>query len=588
LIVQLIATHSDELLSRIMAIYMTEPLFVAKLLGDYGDGEGEDQKNAIEDLIGDLSVEPEELDLYRVEETWWASAIKYGTGIVKFPWEYMVEKHFVHIGGGTEEGTTAQYREDEVVKRDGPRPENVPLNLFGIDPKFPNLDSADFFYHVLHKDKYQLERMKAHPELFDTALVDKIMGSPDRQEPEQFTMELQGSGRYGFTFYNECAYEWDIYECHMQYYKDGEIQSLIGFYHLYTDTLLGVIYNPYPKNQKIFQDAKLAYDDETYYGYGFCEMLNTYQAELSDTRNWKLDNKRFATTGIGRVNPNSKLSSIIQIFPGAFIPASEGEIEMFPTNTGALNNDTSDEMFIESAAQKRSGIDPATGGSGGGVVNQKRGIYSSQGTAMVLQAQNNRNNLRMSDMRAAHVKLGRKVMEQYSNFGMGAKLRKYGDKAKLIQQALDNYKDGKLGLVIKPATASLNKELEKQNDILLSATMERFFAGDAQILQSLSMPGIPDLLKQYYVEVLNAKNALMVHIFRNFGHEDSGRLIPGTAIFKSLRSGGNNGQQQQQGQQTGGAGAASAAQGSIRNVVPIGAGASPNTVPTGTTSSDGR
>jgi len=541
LVIQLIGEYSDELLARIMSIYMTDPLFVVKMLGDLEEGQGEDQRSELEYLMSELAVEPTELDLYRVEETWWSSAIRYGTGVVKFPWEVCTEKEYVFLSGGTEETGKIQYTFNDLTKRDGPKPENVPLNRWGIDPKYSNLEDADFVYHILQKDKYKLQEMKQHPELFDPELIDKILPNPDRQQPDQFTMELQGTGRYGFTFMNECAFEWDIHECWFTYLKDGDKFNLIAYFHLETNTMLGCIYNPYPKNIRPFEDARLAYDDETYYGYGFCEMLESYQRELSDTRNWKIDNKRFSTTGVGRIAKNSKISSVMQLFPGVFIPADEGEIEALEFGQNALALNTEDEQFILGAATRRAGVDPATGGSGGGIVNAKRGVYSSQGTAMVLQQSNNRNNLRMSDMRSAHVKLGRKVLLLYSYFGLGNKLRKYGNRAEIIAQALANYKNEKLGLVIKPATASLNKELEKQNDILLSATLERIYAGDAQILQSLAMQGIPQELKEYYVEVLKAKNFLMKHILRNFGHDDVERLVPVPGFLKGQRNAKING-----------------------------------------------
>jgi len=61
------------------------------------------------------------------------------------------------------------------VKRDGPHPEPVPLNLWGIDPRYPNLYNAPFVYHILKKTKTQLLEMKLHPEIYDPALVDDIL-----------------------------------------------------------------------------------------------------------------------------------------------------------------------------------------------------------------------------------------------------------------------------------------------------------------------------------------------------------------------------------------------------------------------------
>src|SRR5208283_1434257 len=114
---------------------------------------------------------------------------------------------------------------------------------------------------------------------------------------------------------------------------------------------------------------------------------------------------------------------------GVLVPADPNEIERLE-----LNNPQADSLDGENLSlalvKERTGIDPATGGTGGGIVNAKRGIYSSQGTFAVLQQQ------------------------------------------------------------------------------------------DAQIIQSMSMQGMPEDLKQYYTEVLRAKQALYKQIVQNFGHDD--------------------------------------------------------------------
>lgn len=576
IVVQLSGTYCDELLSRIMAIYMTDPLFAAKLLGDFADGEGSDEKDILEEFMGNVAMEPAELDLYRVEETWWSSAIKYGTGIIKFPYEYVSEKQVLFVPGGSSEGTQEAVKFTDVVKRDGPHPENVPLNLFGIDQKFPTLDNADFIYHILKKDYFELQKMKAHPEIYIAEAIKEIESQPDGEQPDEFEKESRGTDK-GHSFDNKCTPKWHIYECWLKYHHNGEIYNLIAYYHFATKTYLGAIFNPYPDNEWAFEDAKLAYDDASYYGYGFCEMLESYQEEISTTRNWKIDNKQFATTGIGRVNKNSKLSSIVNLFPGILIPADDGEIEPLQFGAGALTMTTDDENWILQQAAFRAGVDPATGGAGGGSVNAKKGIYSSAGTAMVMQSQNNRNNLRMSDMRLAHVKMGRKILSQYATFGIGAKLKQYGDRGELLKRALEMYQGKKLGLLIKPATSSLNKELEKQNDILLASTLERLYAGDAQILQALFQPGAPDELKEYLVSTLKAKSALMKTLLRNFNHSDADRLIPTPAFLKEQRNGKITGAN------SGGGGPAKGGAGQSLNqgVVPISSGMPSAGVPQG-------
>jgi len=93
LVVQLAATHADELLSRIMSIYQSDQLFTAEILGDFNKGIGQDQREMLEKFMSDVSLDPMELDLYRVEEVVFASAGRYGTGIAKFPWLFAEEQY---------------------------------------------------------------------------------------------------------------------------------------------------------------------------------------------------------------------------------------------------------------------------------------------------------------------------------------------------------------------------------------------------------------------------------------------------------------------------------------------------------------
>jgi hypothetical protein len=540
LIIQVAATHADELLSRVMAIYQQELLFRAKALGADKTGEIEDQREILEEYLTDAALDPEDLDLYRVEEVWFASTIRYGTGVVKFPWEETTEKRYVYLAGVTGETGKGTYKFEDVTKRDGPHPENIPLNLFGIDLKSSTLANSDGFYHVRQMNRTQVQNLLFHPEVYYKDAIEKILAQPDRNQPDVSQQAREENKKPNPSLVSRCTDQWDIYEFWFKYWKDQELFNLIAYYHKDTDTHLGCIFNVYPENLQPFEDAKLAYDDDTYHGFGFMEMVAPYQNEISGTHNWRMDNRQFSTTGIGRVNKNSKLSSIMQIHPGILIPADKDEVEWFQQNSNAMAMGVEDEQQTLALAKERTGVDPAMGGSGGGVVNSKRGIYSAQGTAAVMQVQNNRNNLRMSDMRSAHVKLGRKVLRLRAEYGLGTQIKKYGDRATVLAKALENYKSQKLGLIIKPASASSNKELEKQNDILMSQTLEKQQAAIAQALQAYEMnkQKNPELA-QYFLDCIKSTLAFSKHMLRNFNYDDVGRLI---AVPASLQEGRQNAQ----------------------------------------------
>jgi hypothetical protein len=543
--IQIIATNSDQLLARVMSMYFTEPLWSAKVFGDINAGEGVDQKNAIEQFLNTMALEPSELDFYRVEEAWFSSTIRNGTGIIKFPWIYNLETQYISTDGI--DGSDYKYQTKDIIRLDGPRPENVPLNKFLTDITTQKLEDSKFKAHIITLSRKDLEDRKAL-KFFDEDAIDKIIASPDRSQSDvlqKFLETHQGiDGNSSATFSDE----YDIYECWYKYQHNGENLRLVALHHPYSKTRLEAFYNYYPDNMDVFEDAKLAYDDDQYYGYGFAEMLQALQEEIGELHRQRINAKTLSNTTAFRVNKNSKLHSILQFYPGVLVPADPGEIERLELNNPQADNLDGENLSL-ALVKERTGIDPATGGTGGGIVNAKRGIYSSQGTFAVLQQQNSRTGLRMSDMRSAHSRAGSKFAKMYAHFGLGKKLRQFGDNGAVLRSAFDNIKSGKLGLSVRASTASMNKELEKQNDIMLSQTLTGLYQADAQIIQSMSMQGMPDDLKEYYMEVLRAKQALYKQIVQNFGHDDAARLIPVPKFLKSGRPNELNAQQGASGQQ---------------------------------------
>lgn len=582
--IPIIATNSDQLLARVMAIYMTEPLWTTRIYGDIDGGAGDDQRAALERFLGNMALDTNELDFYRVEESWFSSTIRNGTGVIKFPWLYSVETAYAAMG----EISDLEYKFEarEIIKLDGPRPENVPLNKFLIDINNQKLDDNKFKCHIMTVSRKTLEDKKAL-KFFKDEDLDNIIKQPDRSQKELLQQYLESKQGLRNTGSGPLSDEYDLYECWFKYQHNGTNLRLVCIHHPLSKTRLVAFYNYYPDNMDVFEDAKLAYDDDQYYGYGFGEMLKAFQDEIGESHRQRINAKTLSNTTAFRVNKSSKLHSILQFYPGILIPADKDEIDRIDTGNPLAENLEGENMTL-ALIKERTGIDPATGGTGGGIVNQKRGIYSSQGTFAVLQQQNNRTGLRMSDMRSAHSRAGIKFAKLYSHFGLGKKLRQFGDNADVLRAAFENVKSGKLGISVRASTASMNKELEKQNDILLSQTLQQLYTADAQIIQALAtMQNMPDELKEYYIDTLKAKQALYKNIIQNFGHDDAARLIPVPRIIKTSRGNELTPQQSlnsQQGSQKpdfgGGAEAIDGSQIPNNGMVPIASGQNLGGVPT--------
>ena len=539
LVIPLVGTYSDELLARVMGgIWMYDPLWTANLAGDSPSKDGEEQKEVYQSFLQDMAYSPEELDLYRVEQGVFHSGAKYGTGVVHFPWEYQKEIEMLYVGGGFDESTTIEGKEHEFVSRDGPHPEMIPLNRWGFDPNCPNLGNMKFFYHIDTLDFWDVKNLRGKSNYYKQDDIDALLQNPDATQEDEMEMAFNEAKKIESSSVETGAARWYIHHCVFTWRHNGKNYWFFARYHKRNRKVLFITFNNYPKNMRPYEDVKLAYDEESYLGTGFAEMMHIFQKEISNNVNWRTNNRNYAMLGVWRVSPESKLSSILDFFPGVAVPARDKEIELVKAGADIGYSDGPDQ-FMMACSKERAGIDPAVGGTGGGIVNPKRGIYSAAGTSMVLGQQNNRNSLRTSDMRSAHVKIGSKLGTLYSIFGIGSRLKRYGTNADALKKALENVKNGNLGLELRPTSASLNKELERQNDVLLSSRLEAYYQQQAQIIEAMLNPQCPPPMKEYFAQTIVAGRVMMQALLRNFNKQNVDAYLPQVKqLIDAIMSGG--------------------------------------------------
>lgn len=572
LVVQLIATRVEQMLSRAMIIYGVDPLWSVTATGDLVGQEADDQARVLEQFMSDQAIDPEELNLYRKEELMWHDGIAYGTAFMGFPIQYLTEEQSVSIPGVSDGVTASASRNgafETYVKKDGPSPENIPVTRILISNKVMELDKARFVARLVPLSREAVED-RIEFGVWSKDKAEKVLSSPDIMSNLYQRTNTTDSKNIS-TSTNEYDADYLIHECYFKFVHDGKMYSIIAHYHFATQTRLSCVFNYLPKNQLPLEDIRFGYDTDSYYGYGFIEMLKGYQHEVSTLHNNRLDNEAIRNSVTFRINKDSELASTIKFYPGVVIPADEGEVDVLETaRAGALDNGQSESMST-SMTNERAGIDPAMGGNGSGIVNAKRGIYSSQGTMAVLQQQNNRTGLRMMDIRGSHTKIGRKLLDIYADRGIGKRLARYGAQSSILRKALDNAKAGNLGLILKASSASQNVESDRQNSILLQGLQEKYFGTINQLMQAMQQPQLTPEQKSYLQDVMFAEQSLTRHIFRIFGHFDVDKLVPFPESIKNERFTAQQQPKQQPGSQSAG---------SPQNFVPIASNSSGGTVPT--------
>lgn len=540
-VIQLIGENVDILKARIIGtIYEIMPLWVSHLVGDWSEAEnGEKQRSTFEEFMNLMGQEPNELDLYRVESLAANDMVQLGSVLIKMPWETDIEKRVTGPGVNGGEPASVDY-----TRYDGPRPEKVPIEDWGANPSAPTWEKADFKYHRYTLKKQAVEQ-KIYQEAFSLSDDDKkkILSNPSRQGPSNEQQQKQQAnniqGQYG-TY----EAEWDIYECWFWYWHNNARWRMVYLYHEETDLKLNAVFNFYADNEEPFEYGRLGYTDDGLLGYGFAEMLKYYQEEVTTGHNQRNDNRSLGNTSVFTVGRNNKIDANIGIFPGSVLPLTAEEFSVHQLGQ-VYPSSIEEEGLTLSLAKARAGTDdPATTGTGGGVANPKKGIQSAMGTFSVLQSGNRRVNVNITDFRYMHLKIGRKAAMQYAEFGVGERLNYFGEQAQYIKKALENIKKKKIDLPIRAANASINKELEKQNDMLLTQVLQRHHSAIAQILQGLGNPQMPPPMKEFLVGVIAAQGALMSRLLRNFGHDDVSRLQPELKLSDKLK-GAENEQQQQ-------------------------------------------
>jgi hypothetical protein len=543
LVIQVIATNIDTLLAQMLAsVYEIMPIWPAELIGDW-DSElhGEEQRAVTEKFLNLMALEKEELDLYRVESVLFESAIGFGLAVAKSPWVNEDDSYCIGESNGTPAYT-------EVERINGPRPEVVPFEDYWVTPDATTIDSARFQCHRLHLTRWDLEERKFLGR-YDRSAVEYILSrGPDKGTVDQVKRDQQE--QIGATIpESELEGRWTLYECHYPYWVrvggQNRRLSIIETFHYESKTSLRAIHNWYPDNQNIFTAARMGYSDRGIYSLGYCEMLEHAQVEVSAEHNRYADNGTLANTSIFRIDPDasSRIDASFSLYPTAAAPFKKDEFEVLNIGRASDTGIDRERQALE-LVKSRTGVDNGLTAAGGGIVNPKRGIYSAMGTFSALQAGNRRSNKSIADFKSAHIELGRKFLKMYSEFGIGKRLQWFGKDADYLKMALQSVANNRLKIPVRASTGSINKEMEKQNLMLLVNLHRQHYQGITQILQNLGQA--PPEVKEYLINVIVASDFMLRRLDRDFGFDDVSRLVPEAQIITQLKEQQANAAKQRQ------------------------------------------
>jgi hypothetical protein len=515
LVHQLVGQTTDDTSARVVQLlWATSPLaifrYFTKSATQDQSAHNADKARVLEQFIDYAGYEPTELNLWDVENLWFSDSGKLGTAFCVVRPEQKIEA--VYVGY---HDTLKKTQFEEATLYEGPKVSNLRFEDVGYDPNANGLEESSIVYRIVPLSKRDLQE-RAFQKHYKAAAVKEILGKPDRYGPGE-TKKKENRTK-GIAAQEERALaEWDVYECYFYWYKGHKKYRLICWYHFETKTMLNQVFNFIPDNQLPIVRTRLSSDSHGMLGRGYADMLKDAQEEISTAKNQRNDAITWGILGINRISPQNKnIDRNFKIYPGAGLPFGKDEFEHFDVGSPAMANLSlqNEEAMIRQASE-RAGVGPAVAGSGSGSFN-KKGQYGSMGTLAVMQDGNTRANHRSSDFRHSHIRLIGLVTDMYGAMGLGRKGSLFGLDDKLLEEALADYLERKVRIPIRAATASANKEVTKQNELLLSQAVMAHNKEMSAMLQAIDNANTPPHYKGWLVKVVKAKNRLMRQIIRDF------------------------------------------------------------------------
>jgi hypothetical protein len=542
LVPRIVSSFTDQLTARlIMGLYGTDPLFPAGLLGTFKPDEmAEEQRSAVEQFMSAYGKSPQELNLFQAEYSWFHNANKYGFSALKHSWEHQVEQVAEAAVGGD-----VVFR--DYVKYDGPRPLPILFEKFMCPLKISDFRQSNFMDHITTLTEAELRDRKAR-KLYPANKVDAILAMPTRYGPDQAQREMETDINASSPTYEKA--EWDLHEGWFPFFHQGKTFHLLATWHKETKTLARCVFNFLPDNMVPFKLARLGTDGESIMSMGFCELLGVYQEEIAQIHNQRRDSGTLANTTIIRADAASQLDTNFSVYPMAVLVGNEGQFSF--EQIGRASTETiKDEQMTLQLAQDAAGIGPSSSGSGAGSVN-KKGSYSSMGTFATSQEGNTRANLHQTTSRFSHLTLGNDLLKLYAHLGIDKKkIAAMGEMGENLSKALENVRSGRMWIPIHAATGSINKEVEKQNKMLMLQHFRAHYQYIQQILGMSANPMVPPDTLKYALETADAANLVMTGLVRDFGYDDPSRMLPDPGVKAKIVQIDQKAQQAQQQPQQG-------------------------------------
>jgi hypothetical protein len=475
LVAQLSGEAVDDLAARVLQlVMMTNPLAYFKYPEASDEKEATrngDKSRALQRFFDNKTLDPRGLNLYPFLNKWFVDGAGLGKSRICVVPEQRMEQVYTGYHPGSNGKKDLHEFDDDKMLYEGPKVINLRYEDILTDPDVEVFEENDPIIRrvTIRGDRKLRERVFRGWYL--KIPTEAILGQPDRYGPSE--VKARENQRKGVADNSDPTLaEWDIYECYFSWWFNKKKFRLIAWVHKKTKTMLNCVYNFIPDNQVPIIETKITVD-----GRGAAEMLEDAQEEVSTSKNQRRDAISWGILGINRIDTQNKnLDRNFTLWPGICLPFGVNQVEHISVAEAAMGGlSLQDEQAMIQQAKERWGVSPALAAMGAGATD-KKGKYGAMSTLAVMQAGNSRDAHRTSNFRHSAVKLYSMLTDFYGFMELG--------ESELEKEALKDYLERKMAIPIRAADESMNKEITKQNQIILNQYLSSYVKQVGSMLQA--------------------------------------------------------------------------------------------------------
>ena len=451
---------------------------------------------------------------------------KIGTSILEVGYEVDIVRSWRYTQDGTE-----TYVKD-LVKRDGPRVRNLPLQNFWIRFSETDIQEAPWVAKEVWLNEQQL-RQKIAQGKFSKKGGEHVLMFKERQAKDDDVKQAEEE------LANTNVIEWNrfqIFEIHMRWDVDDDPnhldEDIVVYWHRSSNTVLNATFAPYWHARRPFKKMGYFPRPNQFYDEGLAEMLEQIQVAVSATQNRRSDNAMMAN-----LKMIIKRRSVKGIMPGD--PLYGGKV----IEVNDIHNDikefqlaeiypstVSEEQILRGYAERLSGFNDAAAGAAQPVTRT-----TATAQLALLQEQARRLDLTIRSIRTTQSHTGRDVVALYQQYGtLGKAIAWLGEPGKAVEAIFSlPRRVTEIGdaLRVSSPTSTQNRQVKRENSIQMFNLINQMYQ---QLIPLMGQLMGPEQLAPIIHEMVSGAKRFMGDALESFEVSNPDEVLSALTLMEQI------------------------------------------------------